>query len=90
MTNLKEEKNFYKENERDKLMLGNCSCLIRNKYTGRERLADGFVALMPYKNNVSKETKKKYGKNLVYVIHRSDEEVVGYYQSKNSSYKKYL
>lgn len=66
--------------DKDKLRLGNCTCVVRDKHTGRERLADGSVARVPYNKNASKEVKQKYGKNLVYVIYRDYEDIVGYYQ----------
>lgn len=65
----------------DKLLPGNCICVIRNKHTGKERLAEGSVSPVPYTKNASKEVKKKYGKNLVYVIYRDYEFIVGYYQN---------
>ena len=68
--------------DKDKLRLGDCTCVVRDKYSGKERLANGSVARVPYNKTATKETKQKYGKNLVYVIHRSGEEVVGYYQNK--------
>ena len=64
----------------DDLKLGDCICVIRNKYTKEERLAKGSVALVPYKKSASKTLRQKYGKHLVYVIHRDYEEIVGYFQ----------
>lgn len=77
--------NFIKD--KDKLRTGDCVCLIRDKYTGKERVADGSVAKVPYKPNASAETKKRFGKNLVYVIHSDSEEVVGFRQKPQSSPK---
>ena len=64
----------------DDLKLGECVCVIRNKFTGKERLVKGSVDRVPYKKNASADSRKKYGKNLVYVIYYSNEEVVGFYQ----------
>ena len=64
----------------DELKPGPCLCLIRNRYTGEDRVVKGEVSPVPYKKNATKETKQKYGKNLVYVIYRNYEDIVGYYQ----------
>ena len=73
--------------DKDKLHLGDCTCVIRNKYTGEERLAEGTVARVPYKKNASKEAKQKYGKNMVYVIYRNSEDIVGFYQEKRKPHR---
>ncbi len=66
--------------DKDKLHLGDCTCVIRNKDTGKTRLANGSVARIPYTKYATKEDRKKYGKNLVYVIYYNSEDVIGYYQ----------
>lgn len=66
--------------DKDKLKVGDCTVVIRHKYSGVIRYADGSVSLVPYKKGASKELKKKYGKNLVYVIYRNYEEIIGYIQ----------
>ena len=64
----------------DKLKAGDCIVVIKNKYSGAIRYADGSVSLVPYKKGASKELKKKYGRNLVYVIYCNYEEIIGYIQ----------
>lgn len=64
----------------DKLKLGEVTCVIRNKYTGVVRYAKGSVSLVPYKKGATKELKQRYGKNLVYVLYRDYEEIIGYLQ----------
>ena len=74
--------------DKNKLKLGDCTCVVRDKYTGKTRLAEGSVAKFPYKKTATKETRKKYGKHLIYVIHGSGEEVVGYYQDSKAGVKR--
>ena len=69
---------FYED--KDKLKVGDCMCVIRNKYTGWERVAYGSVVKTPYKKNASQEAKKKYGKNLVYVVYSNNEDIIRYCQ----------
>lgn len=64
----------------DRLRLGETTCVIRDKNTGKERLAEGTVVRVPYKPTATAEDRKKYGKNMVYVIYRDDEEIVSYRQ----------
>lgn len=64
----------------DKLKLGDVTCVIRNKCDGSIRYAKGSVSLVPYKKGAKKELKQKYGKNLVYVLYRNYEEIIGYIQ----------
>lgn len=64
----------------DRLRLGDVTCVIRDKITGKERTAEGTVARVPYKKDASAEVRKKYGKNLVYVIYRDTEDIVQYRQ----------
>ncbi|MBQ8430588.1 MAG: hypothetical protein IJX26_01420 [Clostridia bacterium] len=66
--------------DKDKLKSGDVICVIRNKYNGLIRCAEGSVSPVPYKKNATKETKQKYGKNFVYVLYRDYEEIIGYYQ----------
>ena len=68
--------------DKDRLKVGDCTCVVKDKYTGYIRLAKGGVDRVPYKKNASMESKKKYGKNIVYVIHRPHEQIIGYYQTK--------
>lgn len=68
--------------DKDVLKQGNCVCAIRNKNTGNIRYAPGSVCKVPYTKNASPETKKKYGKNIVYGIYNSSEEIIGFYQNK--------
>lgn len=64
----------------DRLRLGDTTCVIRDKITGKERLAEGSVVRVPYKPTATAKDKKKYGKNMVYVIYRDNEEIVSYRQ----------
>lgn len=64
----------------DRLRLGDTTCVIRDKITGKERLAEGSVVRVPYRPTATVEDRKKYGKNMVYVIYRDNEEIVSYRQ----------
>lgn len=75
---VKSGNNFIKDV--DSLKHGNCVCVIRNNSNGAIRYAKGSVVPFPYSQSATPEIKKKYGKNLVYVISHYDEDVVGYYQ----------
>lgn len=65
--------------DKDVLSVGDCIVVIQNKYSGDVRFADGSVSRVPYKT-ASAEKRKPYGKNLVYVIYRNSERILGYYQ----------
>lgn len=71
-------KKFVKD--KDKLRVGDCTCVIRNKHSGSIRYAKGSVSLIPYNKEATKKLKQKHGKNLVYVLYRDYEEIKGYYQ----------
>ena len=43
----------------DRLRLGDVTCVIRDKITGKERTAEGTVARVPYKKDASAEVRKK-------------------------------
>ena len=68
-------------NNADRLRLGDVTCVVRDKRTGKERLTTGSVARIQYKKDVSEEIKKKYVKNMVYVIYSDNEDIVQYRQS---------
>ena len=63
------------------LKLCNCICCIKDRYTGKMRYAEGSVAKIPYTKEATPEDKAKYGKNMVYVLYRDSEDIVGYYQN---------
>lgn len=75
---INESGKYFKDS--DDLNLGNCVCVLRNRYTNVIRLANGSVENVPYKKDASLEIRKKYGKHMVYVIYYQFEDIVGYYQ----------
>lgn len=79
---IKQKSNLIKDC--DDLKLGNCVCCIKDKYTGKMRYAQGSVVPIPYAEHATSEDKAKYGKNMVYVIYRDNEDIVGYYQNSKS------
>ena len=68
----------------DDLKPGNCVCCIKDKRTGNMRYAEGSVVQIPYTKDATPEIKARYGNNMVYVIYRDYEDVVGYYQNYSS------
>ena len=75
--------------DKDKLKLGKVTCVVRNKHTGVIREVEGEVARVPYKKTATAEDKKKYGKNMIYVIHRNDDEFMCFKQGSNKTLKKH-
>jgi len=64
----------------DDLRLGKVVCVLKNRNTGRIREVEGSVARVPYNSKATKETKRKFGKNLVYFMHYDSDELVCYRQ----------
>ena len=65
----------------NKLKLGNCLCVIQDKYTGNVRYSSGAVEKHPYLKNKNEK--------IVYVLHRNNERIVGYYQNKFKTKKRF-
>lgn len=64
----------------DRLKLGDCVCVVKNKNTGRIREIRGSVSRVPYNSKATADTKRKFGKNMVYFIHYASDELVCYRQ----------
>lgn len=77
-----DDKKYFCTKDVDKLKLGKVTCVIKNKYTGSIREEEGEVVRVPYKKTATAEDRKKHGKNMIYVLHRHEDEFVCFKQVK--------